>query len=190
MKYSEMKIARRWRKYVGQKDERLEVENNKVYKVGFILLSFGMLVLLLYQMMALQVAWVHSESNSMPSLFKNPIEALLYAWLVIVSLVCVFMQTRKGYVDTNRFAQTEKFPVGYFSLIAGFTGVLSALAIALMRCIAEVQIVPLESVYWGANVACGVFFGVFIFAATLLAFYLSFTSAKRNRKRIEAQFEE
>lgn len=51
----------------------------------------------------------------------------MYAWLFIVMLICAVLQTRKGYVDTNRFGQTEHIPVGYFLLISGITGIASTL---------------------------------------------------------------
>ena len=44
-----MRLAKKWREYAGPKDERLEAENAKIYKLGFMLLSFGMLMLLVYQ---------------------------------------------------------------------------------------------------------------------------------------------
>ncbi len=44
------------------------------------------------------------------------------------------------------------------------------IAIWAMRCIAEVQIVPADQVFWAANLATGLVFGVQIFAATLLCF--------------------
>ena len=190
MKFENWKIVRKWREYAGPKDERLEAENAKIYKRGFILLSFGMAALLVYQIMAQQVQWVHGGADSTLPLFANPTDALLYAWLLIVMLICAVMQTRNGYVETNRFAQTDKFPLGYFSLIAGISGIVCTLAIAAMRCIAEAQIVPLESVFWGANLACGFAFGIVIFALTLLAFYISFKSAEKNRKRIEAELDD
>ena len=48
MKLQNMKLAQKWREYAGPKDERLEAENAKIYKLGFMLLSFGMLTLLVY----------------------------------------------------------------------------------------------------------------------------------------------
>lgn len=50
MKMQNMKIVQKWREYAGPKDERLEAENAKIYTFGFILLSFGMLALLAYEM--------------------------------------------------------------------------------------------------------------------------------------------
>lgn len=52
MKMQNMKIVQKWREYAGPKDERLEAENAKIYEFGFILLSFGMLALLAYEIIA------------------------------------------------------------------------------------------------------------------------------------------
>ena len=45
MKYEDLKIVQKWREYAGPKDERLETESAKIYKIGFVLLSFGMLMI-------------------------------------------------------------------------------------------------------------------------------------------------
>lgn len=189
MKMQNMKIVQKWREYAGPKDERLEAESAKIYKLGFMLLSFGMLALLVYQIMAQQVAWVHDGDNGAFHLFASPVDAAMYAWLFIVMLVCAVLQTRKGYVDTNRFGQTDRLPASYFLLVAGLTGVASALAIAAMRCIAEAQIVPFEGIFWAANLATGVVFGVMIFAATFGALCLAFYDAKHHRAKIEAELD-
>ena len=153
MKFEDLKLVQKWREYAGPKDERLEAESAKIYKIGFVLLSFGMLMIFFYQFIARQVAWVHSDASEMPHGFATPFEAAMYLWLVLVMLICAGLQTRKGYVDTNRFGQTEHLPVGYFLLLSGLSGAAFALVIAAMRCIAEAQIVPLESVIWLANLA-------------------------------------
>ena len=43
-----MKIIERWREHRGSVDERVEAESNRVYKLGFVMLSFGVLVYLYY----------------------------------------------------------------------------------------------------------------------------------------------
>lgn len=58
-----MRLAKKWRAYAGPKDERLEAENAKIYKLGFMLLSFGMLMLLVHQIIAQQVAWAHDDAD-------------------------------------------------------------------------------------------------------------------------------
>lgn len=177
----------KWREYAGPKDERLEAESAKIYKIGFVLLSFGMLMIFFYQFIARQVAWVHSDASEMPHGFATPFEAAMYLWLVLVMLICAGLQTRKGYVDTNRFGQTEHLPVGYFLLVSCLSGTAFALVIAAMRCIAEAQIVPLESVFWLANLATGVFCGATIFAATFAVLCATFFTAKRRRAKLEAE---
>lgn len=189
MKMQNMRIVQKWREYAGPKDERLEAENAKIYTLGFMLLSFGMLALLVYQIIAQQVAWVHNSGNGAFHLFASPVDAAMYAWLFIVMLVCAVLQTRKGYVDTNRFGQTDRLPASYFLLVAGLSGVASALAIAAMRCIAEAQIVPFEGIFWAANLATGVVFGILIFAATFGALCLAFYDAKHHRAKIEAELD-
>ena len=64
-----------------------------------------------------------------------------------------------------------------------------ALVIAAMRCVAEAQIVPLESVFWLANLATGVFCGATISIATFAALCASFFSAKKRRAKIEAELD-
>ena len=189
MKYEDLKIVQKWREYAGPKDERLEAENAKIYKIGFVLLSFGMLMIFFYQFIARQVAWVHSDASEIPHGFATPFEAAMYLWLVLVMLICAGLQTRKGYVDTNRFGQTEHLPVGYFLLLSGLSGAAFALVIAAMRCIAEAQIVPLESVFWLANLATGVFCGATIFAATFAVLCATFFTAKRRRAKLEAELD-
>lgn len=96
MKYEDLKIVQKWREYAGPKDERLEAENAKIYKIGFALLSFGMLMIFFYQFIARQVAWVHSDASEMPHGFATPFEAAMYLWLVLVMLICAGLQTRKA----------------------------------------------------------------------------------------------
>ena len=64
MKYEDLKIVQTWREYAGPKDERLEAENAKICKIGFVLLSFGMLMIFFYQFIYLQVECVHIDSNA------------------------------------------------------------------------------------------------------------------------------
>ena len=132
MKFEDLKLVQKWREYAGPKDERLEAENAKIYKIGFVLLSFGMLMIFFYQFIARQVAWVHSDASEMPHGFATPFEAAMYLWLVLVMLICAGLQTRKGYVDTNRFGQTEHLPVGYFLLLSGLSG--TAFALVMPQC--------------------------------------------------------
>ena len=109
MKMQNMRIVQKWREYAGPKDERLEAENAKIYTLGFMLLSFGMLALLVYQIIAQQVAWVHNGGNGAFHLFASPVDAAMYAWLFIVMLVCAVLQTRKAICKTLHVTLNDLF---------------------------------------------------------------------------------
>ena len=98
-------------------------------------------------------------------------------------LICAVLQTRKGYVDTNRLAKPRTFPLVTFCSSPASRVPPSAFAIAAMRCIAEAQIVPFEDIFWAANLATGVVFGVMIFAATFGALCLAFYEAKHRPRQ-------
>ena len=36
MKFEDLKLVQKWREYAGPKDERLEAESAKIYKIGFV----------------------------------------------------------------------------------------------------------------------------------------------------------
>ncbi len=188
MKFENLAIVKKWRLYAGPKDERLEAEACRIYRSGFMLLAFGMLAFFLYDMMAQQIAWVHSANAAdAHAMFSSPTLVAMFVWFFAVMLVCVAMQTRKGFVDTNRFAQTDRFPKGYFCLISGISGIACALAIFAMRSIAEAQVVPLDEVFWLPNLAVGAVTGTLVFAATLALFYATYREAKRKRDRAERE---
>lgn len=186
MKLSELKLIKQWHSYVGPTDERLEKESCKIYRTGFLLLTSGMLLYFIYGLTADQVAWIHNISNDPHSNFQTTISPLLI-WLFIVCVICAFIQTRKGFIDTNRFAETDEFPLGYFALISGLVSTLAVFVIWAMRCIAELQIASADEVFWIANLAVGMVFGIILFVLLLLIFFLYYISAKHSRARIESK---
>ena len=190
MSISDMKIVRQWRAYAGPKDERLEAENCRIYRIGFLMLSLGVMLFLLYGVTASQVAWVHSDSATRVEAFPDPLDFALLLWFLTTMVVCCALQGRKGFVETNRFGQTDVFPIGYFALIAGISGAASALVLGAMRCVAELQIVSADEVFWVANFCIGFMFGVVIFVGTLLGFYFQFRIAKGNRAKIDDALDE
>ena len=186
MKFENLAIVRKWRLYAGPKDERLEAEACRIYRASFLLLAFGMLAFFLYDIMAQQITMLHdANATDAHTMFSSPTLTVMFAWFFVVMIICIVMQTRRGFVETNRFAQTDSFPAGYFSLISGLSGIVCALVIFAMRSIAEVQIVPLDKVLWLPNLTVGLATGVLVFFATLALFYATYREAKRKRERLE-----
>ncbi|MEG0374130.1 MAG: hypothetical protein RR547_06100 [Raoultibacter sp.] len=174
-------------RYRGQRDERIVAEMNKIYRVGFLGLSFGLLLFFVYELMRSQVALVNGLSETITI---SPAMTLLYLWLLIVSFGCSIAATRKGFMDEGRFAETDFFPAGYFSLWALGGGIASAFVIIILRMLAELELVGASGIMWMADIVIGIVFGVFIAFTLYVSYYLTFRAAKRRRETLAARFDD
>lgn len=174
-----MNLVKKWKEYFGDKDERIDAEVNRIYKTGFLMLAFGTLLGLFYSINLSQVRSVaFDESTSLDGL-----TVFMFGLLFVTCVVCTVMQVRKGIVDEHvRFADTNAFPTGYFTLVSVFTGVAVVLVCGLCRCIAEIQIIGLAQVHWGINFLMNVPTGVFVTLLLVLVFYVTYRAAKRRQK--------
>ena len=149
-------------------------------------------MILFYEILVRQVAWVHSDASEIPHLFATPFGAAMYAWLVIVMFICTVLQTRKGYVRLPTVLAKPSIFLSDTScssvVLAGVTGTL----VITGRCAASrrsadraVRRCLLGSELWRrARLA-----GVTIFIATFAALCASFFTAKRRRAKIEAELD-
>lgn len=174
-----MNLTKRWKEYFGKKDERVYAEVNRIYKTGFLMLTFGTLVGLFYSINLAQVRSVATGESATP----DGLTLFMFALVFVTCVVCTTMQVRKGIVDEHvRFADTETFPSGYFGLIAVLTGVGVELACGLCRCVAEMQVIGLAHVHWAVNFLMNL--GTCVFTALLVyaVFYCMFRAAKNRQK--------
>lgn len=184
-----MRIIEQWKTYVGPKDERIEMEMNRIYKVGFIMFGAGMVVALYYSGMLSQVQFVFDvqTTGSGSATFGLP-GAFMYIWMVVVCLVCSILQCRKGFVDTGRFAETDKFPSGYFALLSGLCALAVGLLAFLLRTLATVQVYGYATL-WLESVFVAVSLSLALFVVLYGGFYLFYRAAKRCRVAREARFD-
>ncbi len=128
-----MKLIEQWRAYVGPVDERVEAESNRIYKVGFIMLTFGLLVALGYDTMVRQIVWMHEIDMTGSGVMQfDMFHVMVVSWLLLTCLACAVLQSRKGFAeDGNRFSETDRFPGGYFALVSGLAAVVAGVLIAL-----------------------------------------------------------
>ena len=158
-----MNLIEQWKAYQGPKDERIEVEMNRIYRTGFLMLTGGYIVYLYYslalgqaQMMAdMEATGTGSMTFDLPSML--------------------------------RFAETDVFPGGYFSLVAGLAAVSAGLLAALVRMLAMFQVGATCDWWLSATLVgsalVGTFVAILVFGSCLLAFYLSFRAAKTRRDK-------
>lgn len=189
-----MKLIDQWKDYVGPTDERIEAEANRIYKRGFIMLMFGFLAILYYDTLVRQVAAMASlDATGSATMEFDFFGIALFAWMIITCSVCIALQCKGGYVERNRFAEVDAYPGGYFALVSGIVAAAAGLVVVLMRVLAEIQVFGLGAVTidtWLMAGVLGISLALMAFALQMIGFYLVFRAAKRNRKKLEAQFGE
>ena len=184
-----MWLMDKWRQYAGTPDERIVADSCKGYRIGYIALSIGYIAALYFDISWTQVASVHDVYEYANPGFSTSAPGIFFLlWFIVTDVALIVRQNRRGYVDESRFAETDRFPAGYFALISGMCGIAVMLVTALFRLIAELVLVGPAHTYWLGNIAVGLFFGIVVFGLCYLAFYCSFRSAKKHREAIAASF--
>ena len=151
-------------------DERVALEVNRIYKVGYLILTFGIALDILLQ------AW----SRRTGEILLRPVELGVF---LLAQIVCLVMMVRRGLGDDNQYAEADVFPLRY-NLKVGF---LSGLAVAVLFTVQRLWSGKLG----GADVVqqaivlaiCFVLFVVVTGGGIVLAQYLVFRLAKRQRKK-------
>ena len=108
------------------KDERVVAEINRIYKIGFHLLSFGILADIL-----LQAIGVRLEGSTVVDSSINLIE---FAVLMLAWAVSLFLMSRKGLMDDNAFAEADRYPWKHYLV----QGLLAGAGAAAVVCIIQV----------------------------------------------------
>ena len=93
------------------KDERVVAEINRIYKIGFFFLTFGILL-----DVVLQAVGVRLEGTTMGD---SSINLLEFGILLAAQLVILLMMNRKGLMDDNAYAEADRYPWKHY-LVHGF----------------------------------------------------------------------
>lgn len=186
-----MKLIQQWKAYVGPKDERVEAESNRVYKLGFIMLSFGVLVYMYYDWSLKQAVYMRDVlANGTGRIELTTADLFLYGWFALTMIIGMVLLIRKGFGDDNRFAEVEKFPTGYYALVSvAFVVGVDVLATAI-RILAEFQVLGAEGIMWSSVAFGSVFALVAGIPLFLLGYWISFSTAQSRRKQLELRFDE
>ena len=107
------------------KDERVVAEVNRVYKIGFYVLTFGILADLVLQMSGFDMQ-VDVLRGANPTSFN----LLEFAILMLAQLVCIALMARKGLMDDNAYAEADRYPWKHYLV----QGVLAGVAAAVVVC--------------------------------------------------------
>ncbi|MFR5090966.1 MAG: hypothetical protein ACLTDR_02150 [Adlercreutzia equolifaciens] len=120
-----------------------------------------------------------------------PVDTALLIIILASGLISTYLQVRSGTFDTHtRIAQSDRIPWDYVALISLLCGLGLGTTTAAMRILAEVQIVGIENVTWGGDIAMGVVYFTLAFFLAFGLFAATFHSAIDRRRQLERELEE
>ncbi|WP_251212614.1 hypothetical protein [Adlercreutzia murintestinalis] len=187
-----MGLIRKWREYMGPKDEYLEAKENKAVKVGYGILIVGTLLVLYYQIMLQQVSSVLDDPIYTALRDRLVPSSLLLAIAILVSgTAMTAIQARSGSTGSyQRFANVDRIPWDFVCFVALACGASIGVLSFVMRVLAEMQIVGFENVMWLPDIAIGAFLGGLGFVIGLVVYAGLFSSAIKRRHEIERELED
>ena len=151
-------------------DERVALEVNRIYKVGYLILTFGIALDILLQ------AW----SGRTGEISLRPVELGVF---LLAQIVCLVMMVRRGLGDDNQYAEADVFPLRYNAKV----GFVSGLAVAVLFTVQRLwsgKLDGVDAVQQAIVLAiCFVLFVVATGVGIVLAQYLVFRLAKRRRQK-------
>lgn len=162
------------------KDERVVAEMNRIYKVGYLMMSAGILIDVMMQLTTL-----HLDEAGAGIVFR-PIELGV---LLLTQIVCLGMMVRKGFMDDGRFAEAERFPKRHYALCALGTGALAALVCAGLRVLTLSSWTHGAQAFWLVIGILALSVTVLTGALTYAAQYVCFVLARKRREKLAAKMD-
>ena len=138
-----------------------------------------MIIAFYYEFMRSNVAFV----NDLPEQ-GSTMSPIVVATFFLAECVGIVLMMRKGITDTGRFNEMETFPFGFYALQAGGVAVGVVVLTALMRVVAEYQMLGAQSIHWGWGFLIGIVLGLMVFVLTFAVNWFAFRAAKRRQKHI------
>ncbi len=150
-------------------DERVASEVNRIYRVGYLILTFGILIDVIWQM----------ATEPMGKIVVRPLE---FATLIVANIICVLMMVQKGLSDDDAYAEAEKFPKRHYALLGLGCGAAAAAIIIAIRVLTFAWEYPISTM---ALVLGIYFFSIMLITAVLFycVQYTMFRAAKRRRDK-------
>ena len=161
-------------------------------KMSYYILLFGTVICLYYQIMLGQVA----STTDTPILTSKgqsvfPLDLALTGVILIACIVPLILQVSKGIVsDRRRYAQVDSIPWGFVVILSVYCAAGLGILTCVMRILAEIQLVGIESVAWAGDIAMGVVFFGMAFVLSMILTAVLFNDAIKNRKKLEVELDE
>lgn len=160
------------------KDERVVAEINRIYKIGFHLLSFGILADIL-----LQAIGVRLEGSTVVDSSINLIE---FAVLMLAWAVSLFLMSRKGLMDDNAYAEADRYPWKHYLVQGLLAGAGAAAVVCIIQFFSGAAWASMSVPYILLAFASQLIFMVpAVTILLLLITWVSFRYARERRRKTE-----
>jgi len=170
---------------LSNRDERLVVEANRIYAIGYFILTVGLFLDIYYGLSQVSVVVINDMNVNLLNYF-NPFELLVY---MTAQIACAIVAVKRGILDTNRLANTETVPWKYYLVISCVVAVVAGLASTILRALAELRILGAGSVHWLLDIISGLVLAIFVFLSVLYGLYVNFKAVKRQQAKMISAME-
>lgn len=154
-------------------DERVTAEVNRIYKVCYYILTFGIGIDLLLQVCGI-----------LPAGGDEPFRPMEFAVFMVAQLAGVALMARKGFMDDNAFAESDVFPAKHYLCISIAGGAVAGLVMAAVNYLTNESWRGMSSNHlFIAALISFLFLFVFTAVAIYIVYYATFCIAKRRRDR-------
>ena len=165
------------------KDERVVAEINHIYKIGFHVLSFGILVDII-----LQAVGIRFEGTTMGD---SSINLLEFAVVMLSWILCTVLMGRKGMMDDNAYAEADRYPWKHYLVQGILAGAGTAVAVWLIQFFSGAAWASRSAPYiLLVLVSQMVFMVPVVTVLVLLITCVSFRYARHRRRKSEQSMEE
>lgn len=150
-----MKIIDRWNEFMGPKDERLTAEANRCAAVGYAILIIGSALCLYYGIMLNQVAETtgHPPAHAARAIGLPGRHRPAHHHSRLGAHLHLPAGAQRHLRHPYAHRPIGSHPLDYVALISLLCGLGLGVTTTVMRILAEVQIVGVENVTWGGDIA-------------------------------------
>ena len=165
------------------KDERVVAEINRIYKIGFFFLTFGILL-----DVVLQAIGIRLEGTTMGD---SSINLLEFGILMAAQLVILLLMNRKGLMDDNAYAEADHYPWKHYLVQGLLAGAGAAAVVCVIQFFSGAAWASMSVPYILLVFAAQLMFMVPITTVlVLLLTYVSFQYAAKRRRKTEQAIED
>lgn len=160
------------------KDERVVAEINRIYKIGFFFLTFGILL-----DVVLQAVGVRLEGTTMGD---SSINLLEFGILMAAQLITLLMMNRKGLMDDNAYAEADRYPWKHYLVQGLLAGAGAAAVVCIIQFFSGAAWASMSVPYILLAFASQLIFMVpAVTILLLLITWVSFRYARERRRKTE-----